>query len=166
MAACAVQCWGDESRLGGLQCWEDWCCIAVWLILMCAHRQSAGCISLAVAHMPDNQHPLPVKPRNPALPQVTQALAELGDSFGELLSRKRSGVVAALLAACSRLGAAQSAACRALSRGLTGLPAAGVEQRGLAVSCFTAAMLRHNHMILGSMMPPRCCNAETSIYTS
>ena len=56
-----------------------------------------------------------------------------GRLVGELLSRKRSGVVAALLAACSRLGAAQSAACRALSRGLTGLPAAGVEQRGLAV---------------------------------
>lgn len=77
--------------------------------------------------------------QNPALPQVTQALAELGDSFGELLSRRRAGVVAALLAACSRLGAAQSAACRALSRGLTGLPAAGVEQRGLAVSCFFPA---------------------------
>ena len=86
----------------------------------------------------------------PALPQVTQALAELGDSFGELLSRKRAGVVAALLAACSRLGAAQSAACRALSRGLTGLPAAGVEQRGLAVSRLcTAARLRGPHTVLG-----------------
>jgi hypothetical protein len=64
---------------------------------------------------------------------VKQALAELGDSFGELLSRKRSGVVAALLAASGRLGAAQSDACRALSRGLTGLPAAAVEKHGLAV---------------------------------
>jgi hypothetical protein len=78
---------------------------------------------------------------------VKQALAELGDSFGELLSRRRAGVVAALLAACGRLGAAQSDACRALSRGLTGLPAAGVEKRGLAVSsaygsCGPAAVLQ------------------------
>lgn len=66
--------------------------------------------------------------------QIKQALAELGDSFGELLSRRRSGVVAALLAAAGRLGAAQSEACRALSRGLTGMPSANVEKRGLAVS--------------------------------
>jgi hypothetical protein len=110
-----------------------------------AHVQQLTCCQLNRAYVPPVKHgshcsqTTGCEPQNPAPPQVTQALAELGDSFGELLSRKRSGVVAALLAACSRLGAAQSAACRALSRGLTGLPAAGVEQRGLAVSRFFPA---------------------------
>lgn len=74
--------------------------------------------------------------------QVKQALLELGDSFGELLSRRRSGVVAALLAAAGRLGAAQSEACRVLSRGLTSLPSANVEERGLAVSSQLVARLQ------------------------
>lgn len=62
-------------------------------------------------------------------------------------------MVAALLAAAGRTGAAQSEACRALSRGLTSLPAANVEKRGLAVG------------LCGSMLTSKttkcpCCSAE------
>jgi len=73
--------------------------------------------------------------------QIKAALAELGDGFDQLLSRRRAGVVAALLAAAGRLGAGQSEACRALSRGLTALPAASVERRGLAVRWVTSILI-------------------------
>jgi len=39
--------------------------------------------------------------------QVKQAIAELKDSFGDLLQRRRAGVVASLLAASGRLRAGQ-----------------------------------------------------------
>mmetsp|Transcript_15613 Transcript_15613/g.39686 ORF Transcript_15613/g.39686 Transcript_15613/m.39686 type:complete len:782 (+) Transcript_15613:94-2439(+) len=52
-------------------------------------------------------------------PAVVEAmLAELGPQVGDLLSRRRSGVVAALTAACGRNGTNEVAMCRELSRGL------------------------------------------------
>ena len=39
--------------------------------------------------------------------QVKEALAELKDGFSDLLGRRRTGVIAALLAAASRLKTAQ-----------------------------------------------------------
>lgn len=48
--------------------------------------------------------------------QVKEALAELKDSFSELLSRRRTGVIAALLAAAGRLKAAHVDACRSRTR--------------------------------------------------
>lgn len=46
-------------------------------------------------------------------------MLELREGLGRLLQQRRSGVVAALLAAAGRLRAGQSDACRALARGLT-----------------------------------------------
>ncbi|KAK9812727.1 hypothetical protein WJX72_002737 [[Myrmecia] bisecta] len=51
-------------------------------------------------------------------PQVKQLLGELKDSFRELLKQRRSGVVAALLAACGRTGTGQAEACKALANAL------------------------------------------------
>ncbi len=54
-------------------------------------------------------------------PFVKTLLAELKGSFKELLQRRRSGVVAALLAACARTSAGQADASKAIAAALTGL---------------------------------------------
>ncbi len=54
-------------------------------------------------------------------PLVKTLLAELKGSFKELLQRRRSGVVAALLAACARTSAGQADASKAIAAALTGL---------------------------------------------
>lgn len=54
-------------------------------------------------------------------PLVKKLLAELKGSFKELLQRRRSGVVAAMLAACARTSAGQADASKALAAALTGL---------------------------------------------
>lgn len=54
-------------------------------------------------------------------PLVKKLLAELKGSFKELLQRRRSGVVAAMLAACARTGAGQADASKALAAALTSL---------------------------------------------
>lgn len=48
-----------------------------------------------------------------------------GSGLGELLRRHRGGVVAALMAACGRMGACQKEACALLEKALMGI-AAGV----------------------------------------
>lgn len=68
---------------------------------------------------------------------IKDAIVELQDSFSDLLGRNRSGVIASIFAAAARLKAGQSEACRALSRGLTALPAADTNKRGLAVALLT-----------------------------
>lgn len=50
---------------------------------------------------------------------VTASLNELSQVFGTLLHEKRSGVVAAMLAACARLNVGEKDAAKALARGLT-----------------------------------------------
>ena len=54
-------------------------------------------------------------------PLVKKLLAELKGSFKELLQRRRSGVVAAMLAACARTSAGQADASKALAAALTSL---------------------------------------------
>ena len=54
-------------------------------------------------------------------PLVKALLAELKGSFTELLQRRRSGVVAAMLAACARTSAGQADASKALAAALTAL---------------------------------------------
>ena len=48
-------------------------------------------------------------------------LAELKGSFSDLLQRRRSGVVAAMLAACARTSAGQADASKALVAAVTSL---------------------------------------------
>ena len=50
--------------------------------------------------------------------QMKGLLKELGGSFEQLLSQKRAGVVAALVAACLRTGACQEVVCAALTAAL------------------------------------------------
>lgn len=54
-------------------------------------------------------------------PLVKKLLAELKGSFKELLQRRRSGVVAAMLAACARTSTGQADASKALAAALTSL---------------------------------------------
>lgn len=65
-------------------------------------------------------------------PLVKTLLAELKGSFKELLQRRRSGVVAALLAACARTSAGQADASKALAAALTALHDEGKVSLGLA----------------------------------
>ena len=58
-------------------------------------------------------------------PLVMSLLAELKGSFKELLQRRRSGVVAAMLAACARTSAGQGDAGKALAAALTALQEEG-----------------------------------------
>ncbi|KAL0051826.1 hypothetical protein WJX82_002725 [Trebouxia sp. C0006] len=70
-------------------------------------------------------------------PLVKTLLAELKGSFKELLQRRRSGVVAALLAACARTSAGQADASKAIAAALTGLHDEG---KGLAETLLTLDM--------------------------
>lgn len=54
-------------------------------------------------------------------PLVKHLLAELKGSFTDLLQRRRSGVVAAMLAACARTSAGQADASKALVAAVTAL---------------------------------------------
>ena len=54
-------------------------------------------------------------------PLIKKLLAELKGSFKELLQRRRSGVVAAMLAACARTSTGQADASKALTAALTAL---------------------------------------------
>mmetsp|Transcript_39280 Transcript_39280/g.111208 ORF Transcript_39280/g.111208 Transcript_39280/m.111208 type:complete len:536 (-) Transcript_39280:554-2161(-) len=61
--------------------------------------------------------------------QLHATLEELGPHTTDLLRRRRSGVVAALVAACARLSTGETAMCRALSRGLHSMQAGGSVDR-------------------------------------
>lgn len=73
-------------------------------------------------------------------PLVKTLLAELKGSFKELLQRRRSGVVAALLAACARTSAGQADASKAIGAALTGLHDEG-KVNNRAVSCAAIAYI-------------------------
>ncbi len=54
--------------------------------------------------------------------QVEPAVSELRASLGELLGRRRAGVVAALVAACGRAGCCHKEVCDSLAAGLLASP--------------------------------------------
>ena len=70
-------------------------------------------------------------------PLVKMLLAELKGSFKELLQRRRSGVVAALLAACARTSAGQADASKAIAAALAGLHDEGKVSNGAVLQCST-----------------------------
>ena len=77
-------------------------------------------------------------------PLVKKLLAELKGSFKELLQRRRSGVVAAMLAACARTGAGQADASKALAAALTSLHDEG--KVSVYQSCFPCAVIRTHYV--------------------
>ena len=74
-------------------------------------------------------------------------LAELKGSFKDLLQRRRSGVVAAMLAACARTSAGQGDAGKAMAAALIALHEEG-KVRILHKCCSWSQALSH---ILGSV---------------
>jgi hypothetical protein len=87
--------------------------------------------------------------------QLRAALDELAPELGRLLSANRGGVVCALLAACTAVGALHKEAAQALSRGVVALnrdaapaaaaapaPAAGERDNSAYVSILAPALLR------------------------
>ncbi|MEW5306821.1 MAG: hypothetical protein WDW36_009259 [Sanguina aurantia] len=86
-------------------------------LLSLAHHPSANFVvqaALAAAHSKE---------------QVKSMFEELQASLGELLRKRRSGVVAALVAACGRTGACQKEVCATLATALTGAAAAATLQQ-------------------------------------
>lgn len=81
-------------------------------------------------------------------PLVKKLLAELKGNFKELLQRRRSGVVAAMLAACARTSAGQADASKALAAALTSLHDEGkVIHTEIAARKLSSRLLLHTSIL-------------------
>lgn len=96
------------------------------MALQPAPSTRAGCNGLpscfGSSHTRCNSHHEPPTARLVPLPQVTALFEELQNFLGPLLLKRRSGVIAALVAACGRAGVCQREVCAALAKALASLP--------------------------------------------